>query len=158
MEACNHGKPVDDGYTSETARFRAYGNQLIGAHLRLREMIDDLYDAFDDGRDAHDLHVYCMTLCGAVTRHHTAEDTNVFPLLSARHPELEAFLRGLKSDHNMIASLLFRLQRSTTREELDAVSAVLETHFIGEEKRLVSVLNAVEPMGDLGIEVIDGRA
>ncbi|MBU2666703.1 hemerythrin domain-containing protein [Actinoplanes bogorensis] len=142
----------------ENARFRAYGTQLILTHQRLREMIDDLYDALDDGRDSHDLHLHCMTLCGAVTKHHTAEDANVFPLLAARHPELEAFLRGLKSDHNMLANMLGRLQRSTTHEELDAVSAVLETHFRGEEKRLVSVLNALEPMGDLGIEVDDGRA
>lgn len=158
MEACNHGTSVDESYTGEAARFRAYGNQLIGAHVRLREMIDDLYDALDEGRDAYDLHVYCMTLCGAVTKHHTGEDAVVFPLLAERHPELGAFLRGLKSDHNMLANMLGRLQRSTTREELDAVSAVLETHFIGEEKRLVPLLNAMESMGDLGIEVADGRS
>ncbi|MBL7261240.1 hemerythrin domain-containing protein [Paractinoplanes lichenicola] len=144
-----------DSYDNERARFRAYGDQLISAHLRLREMVEDLYVALDEGRD---LHVYCMTLCGAVTKHHKAEDANVFPLLAARHPELEAFLRGLRSDHNMLAHMLGRLERSTTYEELDAVSAVLETHFIGEEKRLVSVLNALEPMGDLGIGVTDGRA
>ncbi|MBM2623694.1 hemerythrin domain-containing protein [Actinoplanes sp. LDG1-06] len=146
---------MDNSYTNETARFRAYGSQLIGAHIRLREMIDDLYDALDEGRD---LHVYCMTLCEAVTSHHTAEDVNVFPLLAERHPELEDFLRGLRSDHNMLAHMLGRLERSTTHEELNAVAAVLETHFIGEEKRLVSVLNALEPMGDLGIEVADERA
>ncbi len=31
------------------------------------------------------------------------------------------------------------------QQELDALAAVLETHFIGEEKRLVGVLNAVDP-------------
>ncbi|MBB4698287.1 hemerythrin domain-containing protein [Paractinoplanes abujensis] len=147
-----------DSYDNERARFRAYGDQLISAHLRLREMVEDLYVALDEGRGEQELQLYCLTLCGAVTKHHTAEDLDVFPLLAARHPELEAFLRSLKSDHNMLAHMLGRLQRSTTYEELDAISAVLETHFIGEEKRLVSVLNALEPMGDLGIEVTDGRA
>jgi hypothetical protein len=31
------------------------------------------------------------------------------------------------------------------RSELDGLAAVLETHFIGEEKRLVAVLNAIDP-------------
>jgi hypothetical protein len=144
-----------NGYDDEHARFRTYGSQLIGAHLRLREMIDDLYDALDDGRD---LHLHCMTLCGAVTRHHTAEDATVFPLLAGRHPELASFLRDLRRDHEILAGMLLRLERATTHEELDGVSAVLETHFIGEEKRLVAVLDALEPMGDLGIGVTDGRA
>ena len=139
-------------YTSERVRFRAYGNQLIGAHLRLREMIDDLSDALDEGRD---LELHCLALCSAVTSHHTAEDTTVFPLLAARHPELAAFLDGLRRDHQMIAWMLTRLTAVTTQEELDGVAAVLETHFIGEEKRLIGVLNALEPLGDLGIEVRD---
>ena len=142
-------------YDNERARFRAYGDQLVGAHLRLREMVEDLYVALDEGRD---LHLHCMTLCGAVTKHHQAEDANVFPMLAARHPELESFLRDLERDHQILAGMLLRLERATTYEELDGVSAVLETHFIGEEKRLVGVLNALEPMGDLGIEVTDGRA
>ncbi|MCO8276900.1 hemerythrin domain-containing protein [Actinoplanes sp. TRM 88003] len=143
------------GYNDERTRFRAYGNQLIGAHLRLREMVDDLYDALDEGRD---LRLYCLTLCAAVTDHHTAEDTNVFPLLAERHPELADFLAGLRRDHQVIAGMLHRLERATTTEELDGLSAVLETHFIGEEKRLTGVLNALEPLGDLGIEVTDGRS
>lgn len=142
-------------YVNERARFRAYGDQLVGAHLRLREMVEDLYVALDEGRD---LHLHCMTLCGAVTKHHQAEDANVFPMLAARHPELGSFLRDLERDHQILAGMLLRLERATTYEELDGVSAVLETHFIGEEKRLVGVLNALEPMGDLGIEVTDGRA
>ncbi|MGK5677812.1 hemerythrin domain-containing protein [Actinoplanes sp. URMC 104] len=139
----------------ERARFRAYGDQLIGAHLRLREMVEDLYDALDSGRDVR---LHCLTLCGAVTRHHTAEDANVFPLLAARHPELAAFLDDLKRDHEILAGMLRRLEAATTHEELDGLSAVLETHFIGEEKRLTGVLNALEPRGDLGIGVGDGRS
>jgi len=143
------------GYDDERTRFRAYGNQLIGAHLRLREMVDDLYDALDEGRD---LRLHCLALCTAVTKHHTAEDANVFPLLAGRHPELADFLGGLQRDHEIIGGMLRRLESATTHEELDGLSAVLETHFIGEEKRLTGVLNALEPLGDLGIEVVDGRS
>ncbi len=154
MEARDHGISVEYDYDQERVRFRAYGNQLIGAHIRLREMIDDLYDALDDGRD---LELHCLTLCSAVTSHHTAEDETVFPLLAQRHPELASFLDGLRRDHRMIGWMLTRLRAATTRPELDGVAAVLETHFIGEEKRLIGVLNALEPLGDLGIEVQDGR-
>ncbi|MCM4079092.1 hemerythrin domain-containing protein [Paractinoplanes hotanensis] len=143
------------GYDDERTRFRAYGNQLIGAHLRLREMVDDLYDALDEGRD---LRLHCLTLCTAVTRHHTAEDATVFPLLAERHPELADFLGDLRRDHEIIGGMVHRLESATTHEELDGLSAVLETHFIGEEKRLTGVLNALEPLGDLGIEVVDGRS
>jgi hypothetical protein len=31
------------------------------------------------------------------------------------------------------------------RGRLDEIAAILETHFIGEEKRLVAVLNAIDP-------------
>jgi hypothetical protein len=38
------------------------------------------------------------------------------------------------------------------RGELDGLAAVLETHFIGEEKRLVRVLDALElPAGSLDL-------
>lgn len=153
MEARDHGTSVE--YDDERARFRAYGNQLVGAHLRLREMVEDLYDALDEGRD---LRLHCLTLCSAVTRHHTAEDVNVFPLLAGRHPELASFLAELRRDHEIIAGMLTRLEAATTHEELDGLSAVLETHFIGEEKRLTGVLNALEPLGDLEIEVPDGHS
>src|SRR5690348_15891622 len=112
------------GYDDERTRFRACGNQLIGAHLRLRELVDDLYDALDEGRD---LRLHCLTLCTAVTEHHTAEDENVFPLLAGRHPELAAFLGDLRRAHEIIGGMLPRLEAVTTHEELDGLSAVLET-------------------------------
>jgi hypothetical protein len=142
-------------YDDEQTRFRAYGNQLIGAHLRLREMVEDLYDALDEGRD---LRLHCLTLCAAVTRHHTAEDANVFPLLADRHPELASFLGDLRRDHEIIGGMLQRLEAATTHEELDGLSAVLETHFIGEEKRLTGVLNALEPLGDLELTLYSERS
>jgi len=137
MEARDHGTSVD-----EYVRFRAYGNQLISVHIRLREMLDDLREGVVP---AAQLGVHCLAFCAAVTRHHVAEDTGVFPVLAARHPELREFLAGLERDHHIIAELLTALAATPGPAELDALAAVLETHFIGEEKRLTGVLDALEP-------------
>ncbi|WP_233624794.1 hemerythrin domain-containing protein [Actinoplanes sp. ATCC 53533] len=157
--------------SSEYARFLAYGNQLIEIHIGLRDMLADLREGVVPEAE---LGTHCLAFCAAVTRHHTGEDTEVFPLLAARHPELRTFLAELERDHQVIAGLLTavrdvagrlgatrpdaagrlgaagreaagRLGAEGVREELDGLAAVLETHFIGEEKRLVGVLNAIDP-------------
>jgi hypothetical protein len=142
--------------SSEYARFLAYGNQLIEIHIGLRDLLADLREGVVPDAD---LGVHCLAFCAAVSRHHTGEDTQVFSLLAERHPELRAFLAELERDHQIIAGLLTRVNTvaaeldgeqpaarvAELQQELDALAAVLETHFIGEEKRLVTVLNAVDP-------------
>lgn len=129
----------------EWARFRAYGNQLIDIHVRLRDQLDDLRDG---GLAEHEFGLHCLAFCAAVSRHHTAEDTIVFPILAKRFPELRDFLAGLERDHQVIAGMLARIAAMPERAELDGLAAVLETHFRGEEKRLAEVLDAVA--GELG--------
>jgi hypothetical protein len=133
--------------SGEYARFLAYGNQLIEIHIGLRDMLADLREGIVPEAD---LGRHCLAFCAAVTRHHTGEDTQVFPLLAARHPELRTFLTELERDHQVIAGLLTRVSHLAGRPaelpaELDGIAAVLETHFLGEEKRLVAVLNAIDP-------------
>ena len=123
----------------EYDRLTAYGTQLILTHARLRDMLDDLRDGVYPGDE---LATHCLAFCDAVTEHHTDEDTTVFPLLAARHPELRDFLARLRQDHAIIAGLV-RGVRQDDPEALSALAAVLETHFRGEEKRLVTVLNEV---------------
>src|SRR3712207_4060793 len=135
MEAPDQGTSLD-ALSDEYARFSAYGNQLIAVHIRLRDMLDDLRDGVVPD---HELGVHCLAFCSAVTRHHTGEDTTVFPELAARHPELRSFLDDLERDHQVIAGMLTRLTQlagsgAGMRAELDGLAAVLETHFIGEEK------------------------
>ncbi|WP_305786938.1 hemerythrin domain-containing protein [Symbioplanes lichenis] len=128
MEARDHGISVDDRESAEWARFAAFGTQLVAVHQRLRDMLDDLQDG---------VVLSCVGFCAALTAHHTQEDREVFPLLAAKHPELRDFLGQLRRDHEVIAAML--------REEpldLGALTAVLRTHFAGEEKRLVDVLNS----------------
>ena len=145
-----------DHRSGEYARFTAYGHQLIAVHHRLLDQLDDLRDGIVPD---HEFGTHCLALCAAVTRHHTGEDRTVFPELAARHPELRSFLDELDRDHQLIAGILARLTvlagrlgatspgnaRDALRMELDGLAAVLETHFIGEEKRLVALLDALDP-------------
>jgi hypothetical protein len=139
--------PSVESTSREYARFLAYGNQLIEIHIGLRDLLADLREGIVPETD---LGTHCVAFCAAVTRHHTGEDTEVFPLLAARHPELRDFLARLERDHQVIAGMLTRVRAvadrgGDVRQELDGLAAVLETHFIGEEKRLVAVLNAIDP-------------
>ncbi|GID92855.1 hemerythrin domain-containing protein [Amorphoplanes digitatis] len=155
MEAPDRWTDVHET-SGEYARLLAYGNQMIEIHVDLRDRLADLREGVVAERD---LPAHCLSFCAAVTRHHTGEDATVFPELERRHPELREFLAGLVRDHRVIAHLLAgvsaaaeRLSGEDDRErvtwirrELDGLAAILETHFIGEEKRLVAVLNAIDP-------------
>src|SRR5690242_7801496 len=77
--------PWDISVDSEYSRFRAYGQQLIEIHIGLRDMLADLREGYVPDAE---LGVHCLAFCAAVTRHHTGEDTGVFPLLAERHPGL----------------------------------------------------------------------
>ncbi|MEU4240408.1 hemerythrin domain-containing protein [Actinoplanes sp. NPDC026619] len=123
----------------EYERLTAYGTQLILTHARLRDLLEDLRDGIYPGDE---LATHCIAFCDALTEHHTDEDANVFPLLAARHPELRGFLAQLRQDHAIISGLV-RGVRQDDPEALSALAAVMETHFRGEEKRLVTVLNEI---------------
>lgn len=130
-------------------RLTALGHQLIATHQRLLDALDDLREG---GHAAPDLATHCLAFCTAVTRHHTEEDTTVFPLLAERHPELGDVLEGLARDHVIVSGMLARagelavdLDADGARAELDGLAALLESHFAWEEKRLVNALNALAP-------------
>jgi hypothetical protein len=136
--------------TGEWARFRAYGTQLIDTHAQLLGLLDDLREGLVPPAE---LAVHCLAFCRAVTRHHTAEDRTVFPLLAERHPQLREFLGSLARDHEIISGMLATLGDTPSAESLNGLAAVLETHFIGEEKRLAALLDQLDPaLGSLGLE------
>lgn len=138
-------------------RLAAFGNQLVQVHLWLREELAALRDDIDahlaGGPRPRGLHAHCLTFCSAVSRHHTGEDGGAFPALAERFPELRPVLDELRRDHRLVEDSLRRLEalvRGTDRDplalrsELDSLAALIETHFVYEEKRIVSALNALD--------------
>ncbi|WP_328459282.1 hemerythrin domain-containing protein [Actinoplanes sp. NBC_00393] len=143
-------------------RLTAFGHQLIEVHVWLRDLLDDLANGLDGyfagrGLPATDLRAHCLAFCSALTRHHTGEDRGAFPAIAEEFPELRPVLTELRTDHNQIEWLLGNLRKlldglpeqpdpaaeAAVRAELEALSAVLQTHFIYEEKRLIAALNGM---------------
>ncbi|MET7328343.1 hemerythrin domain-containing protein [Nonomuraea sp. NPDC005650] len=140
-------------------RLTAFGNQLIDVHLWLREQLA----ALREDLDAHlagsalprDLRAHCLTFCSALERHHTGEDDDAFTELARSFPELRPVLEELRRDHRLVEDSLRRLQSLLddpgrdrdpvrVRGELDTLAALMETHFVYEEKRIVAALNALD--------------
>ncbi|MGC5016817.1 hemerythrin domain-containing protein [Streptosporangium sp. DT93] len=144
-------------------RLTALGTQLLEVHIWLREMLEDLQDGIDDyfdgrGLPPRDLRAHCLSFCTALTRHHTGEDGGAFPAIAEEYPELRKVLSDLRADHNQLDWLMGNLRKlldslpeepdpataTRVREEVGALSAIMQTHFIYEEKKLISVLNAMD--------------
>jgi hypothetical protein len=129
-------------------RLTAFGNQLIDSHIRLRELLAELRDGTYAGVD---LATHCLTFCSVLTNHHSAEDDEGFPVLARHFPELRPVLTELSRDHRQVAEVLDRLKAvstmdvATAERELDTLAALLETHLVYEEKKLVDALNRLRP-------------
>lgn len=126
-------------------RLTAFGNQLIESHIRLRELLSRLRDGTYTGID---LRTHCLTFCSVLAKHHEAEDDGGFPVLGKHYPELRPVLDELRRDHELIAEGLDRLKVLSTMDvaaerELDTVAALLETHLVYEEKKIVAALNGL---------------
>lgn len=132
-------------------RVTAFGNQLVQTHIRLRERLD----RFRAGEQlsARDLRDHCLTFCSVLTRHHEAEDGAAFPVLAREFPELGPVLDELSRDHELVADAMRGLTALLDgdpgdhgiRREIDTLAALLETHLVYEEKKIVAALNALRP-------------
>jgi len=132
-------------------RLTAFGNQLIESHIRLRELLSDLRDGTYTGID---LRTHCLAFCSMLTKHHAAEDADGFPVVAQHYPVLRPVLAELSRDHRQIAEVLDRLKDgSTMGVELDTLAALLETHLVYEEKKLVAALNELRVTGAEGAAV-----
>lgn len=127
----------------------AFGNQLVLAHIALRERLEALRDGVTEGAPLADLRSHCLSFCAALERHHTAEDDGVFPVLAREHPELRPVLDELGRDHRIVSEALAALGESAEtdpvalRREIDSVAALVETHFTYEERKIADVLSAL---------------
>ncbi|GAB3708419.1 hypothetical protein GCM10027598_12760 [Amycolatopsis oliviviridis] len=144
-------------------RLTAFGNQLVQVHQWLRKELARLHDdlgsvAAGRAERLRDLRAHCLTFCSALTRHHTGEDAGAFLVLAEKFPELRPVLEELAHDHDIVTGILERLERlvadvgpeSTQDEilyvqrELDGLTAIMESHFFYEEKRIVEALNSLD--------------
>ncbi len=139
-------------------RMTALSEQLIGVHQDLRERLAALRrQAAADGPglspDAGDLLGHCLGFCAAVHTHHTGEDDQLFPALRAADPELAPVIDKLAEDHTLVAGILRQLQDlpasapdpATLRRQLDGLTAILESHFSFEERRIGAALDRLGP-------------
>jgi iron-sulfur cluster repair protein YtfE (RIC family) len=149
-------------------RLTAFGNQLVEVHVWLREMLADLRDdvadylagTADRPEEPADLRAHCLAFCSALHRHHRGEDSDAFPTLAARFPELAPVLAQLRADHRTVEGILTSVRALLDRldpamrqdaaaaqriqSELAALTALLESHLTYEERQLVAALNRLD--------------
>lgn len=132
----------------------AWAEQMRGVHNRLREALALAGDDLDGDRSSEgaDVLLYCWGFCAALTGHHGAEDTTLFPALLADRPDLGGVVTKLMQDHSMIEHLLTGLRHAVEhgagpevlRGHLDGVGAVMESHFRYEERALLGPLAGLD--------------
>ncbi len=148
----------------DTTRLIAWHHEMTRVHARLREALDVVREAVEDGRDVpapeRDLLLFCLGFCTALSGHHAGEDRTLFPALAEMRPELLPVLRRLEQDHSMIEHLIGGLREAVDaglppvemERHLDGIGAVMESHFRYEERELLGVL------AGLSIDVAPGEA
>ncbi|WP_330179720.1 hemerythrin domain-containing protein [Nocardia sp. NBC_01503] len=143
--------------STDSNRARALGRELIDTHNWLRGELKrvarelDEYRADSTVRPLRELRGHCLAFCRALTNHHTNEDETAFPILAQRFPELAPVLAELGADHRLVADILTRMTGLLTevtadnlvavRGEIMGLSAILESHFQWEERRIVAALD-----------------
>lgn len=173
--------PTPDATTGTDAaggtRARALADELREVHRRLREALELALDGADDGADdgaadgadvggpaARDLLLYCWGFCAALDGHHRSEDETLFPLLVGAHPDLTPVVAQLRQDHRMIDHLLGSLREAIRSgadaqeraRHLEGVAAIMESHFRYEERRVLPLLDALDPDGVPSPEALYG--
>lgn len=138
-------------------RVAALSVQLIDVHQALRERLASLRaEAPGNAGAPDDLLSHCLGFCAAVHTHHTGEDGQLLPALRAAEPSLAPVIDKLIEDHRLVASILQKIgeltdSASTRAEpaalvrELDGLTAILESHFSFEERRIAAALDTLGP-------------
>lgn len=143
-------------------RTAALSEQLIHVHQALRERLGALRQEVAGGAGhrapdtaiAEDLLGHCLSFCAAIHSHHTGEDSQLFPALRAAAPELAPVIDNLAGDHALVAGILRQVRELLGRassspdalvRELDGLTAILESHFSYEERRIARVLDSLGP-------------
>jgi hypothetical protein len=139
----------------------ALSEQLTQVHQALREQLAALRREAAGGTAAGtaagtDLLGHCLSFCAAIHTHHTGEDGQLLPALRAAAPELAPVIDNLIEDHALVAGLLRQVRELLAPErtpvspdalgrELDGLTAILESHFSYEERRIARALDTLGP-------------
>jgi hypothetical protein len=138
----------------------ALSEQLIRAHQTLRERLASVRAEVAGGSArpaiAGDLLSHCLSFCTAIQGHHTGEDSQLFPALRAAAPELSPLIDKLMEDHALVAGILRQVRALLAPDrtplapgallrELDGLTAILESHFSFEERRIATALDSLGP-------------
>ncbi len=142
--------PVVELHRLDSAR--RMGDWIVEVHDWLRGELREMRAELDCGVPRR-LSTRCAGFCTALTRHHTGEGTNIFPLLADRFPALAPTLAKLDEEHVVVARLQEEIQRLVDEEadpvrlraEFDRLQSELDSHFAYEERTIVTALNALLP-------------
>jgi hypothetical protein len=145
-------------------RMAALSAQLSHVHQALRDRLGALRQetAGEAGPRAAgaaigaDLLGHCLSFCAAVHTHHSGEDGQLLPALRAAAPELAPVIDNLIEDHALVAGILLKISallapghtpssRGELVRELDGLTAILDSHFGYEERRIAGALDALGP-------------
>ena len=137
-----------------SVRLVALSEQLVRVHQELRERLAALRSD-PQGPISQDLLSHCLSFCSAVHSHHTGEDQQLFPALRAAAPELGPVIGKLEEDHGLVAGIVGQLRDllaarpaadpARLQRELDGLTAILESHFRFEERRIAAALDTLGP-------------
>lgn len=141
----------------------ALSEQLMQVHQDLRQRLAGLREEAAGGAShradtaAPDaLLSHCLSFCSAIHAHHTGEDSQLLPALRTAAPELAPVIDNLIEDHALVTAILQRVRELTSPartpvsqdkllRELDGLTAILESHFSYEERRIANALDALGP-------------
>jgi Hemerythrin HHE cation binding domain len=137
-------------------RAAALSEQLIHVHQALREQLAALRRQAAGAALPGDLLSHCLGFCTAIHRHHGGEDDQLWPALRIAAPELAPVIDNLIEDHHLVAGILQRIREllapgrtpsgpGALGRELDGLTAILESHFSYEERRIAIALDILGP-------------
>lgn len=141
----------------------ALSEQLTQVHQAMRERLAALRQSVADGGGNpgpwsldEELRAHCLGFCAAVHSHHTGEDNQLLPMLRAAEPGLAPVIDNLVQDHALVTGILRRVRglveagkprpdQDTLIRELDGLTAMLDSHFGYEERRIAQALDRLGP-------------
>ena len=99
---------------------------------------------------------HSLSFCTVLHAHHSGEDGQLLPALRTAAPELAPVIGNLIGDHVLVAGILRRIRDLLTpgqappgpgvlARELDGLTAILESHFSYEERRIAKALDILGP-------------